>query len=250
MNNNAAVTQSSTPKEFRGFAIQTAKAIREANTKVIASALEQGKLYKSALVLLKRKGNKEFHAENDFVVAMTRRYIQFFETWGDFQPSQLRSLDFLVLLKLAAPKYKEVVAQLKDAAVITQQLVDSLLKQLLPPKTKATPKEVSGWKQTKNGRYYNVVLHDEETGLAVEAIAEKEKISRQKVIATAIALLKEKRGAIINFDPVAALEQCKKQGRISDYADSDGIWLVTFGDHDVEPVTPQGLQMFLRRLAA
>lgn len=70
------------------------------------------------------------------------------------------------------------------------------------------------------------------------------------MITTAIAMLKEQRAKSINFNPVAELERYKEQGKISDYADSDGIWLITLGDgHSLEPVTPNGLPMFLRRLA-
>jgi hypothetical protein len=248
MNDNAIFPKSSTPKEFRGFTIQLRSQLRESNAQMIAAALEKGRCHRSSKDVLKRKGNLEFLSENDIKKCTQKFYESFLAVWGEFSLTQIQNIDYEVLRRLVQPKYRELVNQLKDVAIITQQLVDSLLKELFPKKPK-TPKEVSGWKQGAKGRYYNVALHDEETGMAVEAIAEKEKISRQKVIATAITLLKEQRAKILNFNPVAELERYKEQGKISDYADSEGIWLITLNDgHEIEPVTPNGLAMFLRRL--
>lgn len=188
MHSNVSARQTSIGKEFRGFVIQLAKDIRAANAQMITAALEKGKAYKSAKGVLKSKGNKEFLAENDFATSMQRKFIQFVEVWSEFTIQQIQNVDFLVLLKLMKPRYREVVGRLRNVAIITQQLVDSLLKELFPPKPKAA-KEATGWKQTRNGRVFSVNLHDEQTGMDIERIAEEEKISRQKVIVTAIALL-------------------------------------------------------------
>ena len=141
------------------------------------------------------------------------------------------------------------MAQLKNVAKASEELVDRLLKEFFPPR-QPQKKQITGWKQTKNGRYYNVLLHDEETGIAVEQMAEAEKVSRQKIIVEAVALRKQHLQKSSKFDAVVELERYKSQGKISDFTSSEGIWLITLNDHQLEPVTPQGLQMFLRHLAA
>lgn len=120
-----------------------------------------------------------------------RKYLDIAKAFEGFDLSRLSQLEPFTLLKLRTKRYAPVVEKLREQPVITPNVVQDLIKEVLPkqPRKKAT-EPISGWKQARSGgaRYYNVLLHDEETGLSIEQQAQAEGILPQRVIAEAIAL--------------------------------------------------------------
>ena len=99
MHVNAIATPSAT-KQFRGFTIQLTQTLRDANRQMIEAALEKGRAFQSAKMVLKRKGNKEFLNENGFISGFVKRHIKFAQVWGEFSLEQIANIDVLMLFKL------------------------------------------------------------------------------------------------------------------------------------------------------
>ncbi len=131
-----------------------------------------------------------------------RKYLDIARAFDGFELSRLQHLEPFTLLKLRSKKYAPIVEQLRSHLDITPKLVQDLVKELLPkPTRKKSTEPISGWKQARpgGGRYYNLLLHDDEqTGLAIEQQAETEGTLPQKIIAEAVALrAKQKSGAVL-----------------------------------------------------
>ncbi len=120
-----------------------------------------------------------------------RKYLDLARAFDGFDLSRLQNLEPFTLLKLRSKKHAPIIERLRESALITPNLVQELIKGLLPKQTQKKPSEpISGWKQARSGggRYYNLHLHDEETGLLIEGQAESEGVLPQRIIAEAVAL--------------------------------------------------------------
>ena len=123
-----------------------------------------------------------------------RKYLDIARAFEGFDLSRLVSLEPFTILKLRSKRYAPVVAQLRSESVITHKRVQELIKELLPqPGQKPQQAPITGWKQcgSGGGRYYQVQLHDEQTGLMIEQQAKALGILPQRVIKDAIALLSQ-----------------------------------------------------------
>lgn len=162
---------------------------------------------------LKRKEYGAFLSILGWASAKTRKFINLAKTFDGFEPSQLIRVELTTLLGLCFSRYSSVVAQLRKVQNITQQLVEQLIKENRPArKPKQNP--ISGWKQNRSGggRRYEVILHDEETGLSIEHQAEAEGVLPQKVIAEAVALREKRKSSSfvqVNEYTAAQLEEFK-----------------------------------------
>lgn len=129
------------------------------------------------------------------------QYLQVAKVFQDFDPAVFCDLEPFVILKLRTKRYALVVERLREELALTSQLVQDFIKELLPKQSKKKAEEpISGWKQTRSGggRYYNVLLHDEQIGESIEQQAEAEQVLPQKVIAEAVALrAKQKSGSVL-----------------------------------------------------
>ena len=128
-----------------------------------------------------------------------RKYLDIACAFDGFDLSRLQHLEPFTILKLRSKKYAPIIERLRESAHITPNLIQELIKELLPKPTRKNSKEqISGWKQARSGggRYYNLLLHDEETGLSIEQQAEIEGILPQKVIAEAVALRAQHKSSV------------------------------------------------------
>lgn len=158
------------------------------NQGLIAQALQLGQ----ALLVKKdslKRNFKKYLEEKGFTAAKANKYIRLSQTFKGFPLSCLRRISLDTLHGLTSQKYQLVVEKLRDMADITQVVVEQLMKEVRSLKP-ASPKEpVTGWKQMPSGggRYYVLNLHDEETALKIQRLAQEQAITPQQVVKEAVA---------------------------------------------------------------
>jgi len=146
-----------------------------------------------------------------------RKYLDIARAFDGFDLSRLQYLEPFTILKLRSKKYAPIIERLQTHRDITPNLVQDLIKELLTKPTRKKPSEpISGWKQSRSGggRYYNLHLHDESTGLSIQQQAEIEGILPQDVIAEAVALRAQHKSAIQTDNYCAA--QTEEQQMLDD----------------------------------
>lgn len=173
---------------LREIAIENALSIGQLAQGVVEQALQMGTRLWRMNIDLKRKEYKAFLGVLGWGTTKARKYINLAKTFDGFELSKLTRIELTTLFSLTSNRYKEVVATVREMADISQELVEQLMKQSRSPK-KPQEDPISGWKQSRSGgsRYYNVLLHDEHTGLLIEEQAQAEGILPQQVIASAVA---------------------------------------------------------------
>lgn len=197
---------------LREVAFKTAFQVQQLSQETVQKALQMGQQLWRMQRDLKRKEYGAFLSILGWASAKARKFINLAKTFDGFEPSQLIQVELTTLLGLCSSRYSSVVAQLREVQDITQELVEQLIKQNRPArKPKQDP--ISGWKQNRVGgtRRYEVILHDEVTGLLIEQQAEAERILPQKVIAEAVALLAQQKSADLE-GTVSELETNPQRG--------------------------------------
>ena len=173
---------------LRDVASENAIAIKQLAQKAVEQALQMGKRLRQMNNDLKRKEYGVFLQFIGWTTHKARKYINLAKTFDGFSPSQLAPIELTTLLSLTASRYLEVVEKLQEIPDITQQKVEQLMKQSRQQK-KPSVQYGSGWKQCRSGggRYYNLLLHDEHTGMLIEQQAQSEGVLPHKIIADAVA---------------------------------------------------------------
>lgn len=176
---------------YREHAVSTAERTLAAGVSATETILQMATWIQEMKSRLSRKEFGTFVKELlQWVGGEARKYLDIARAFEGFDLKRLVNLEPFTILKLRSKRYAPVVAKLREQPVITPQVVEDLIRELLPKQSrKKRPDAISGWKQSQSGgtRYYNVILHDEETGLSVEQQAEAEGILPQRVIAEAVA---------------------------------------------------------------
>ena len=181
---------------LRDVASETARNIQQLSQATVEQALEIGQQLWRMQRDLNRKEYGVFLSILGWATTKARKFINLAKTFEGFEQSQLIRVELTTLLGLCSSRYSSVVARLRETKDITQQLVEELIKQNRPErKPKQDP--ISGWKQNRVGgtRRYEVILHDEETGLSIEQQAEESGVLPQRVIAEAVALRAKQKSA-------------------------------------------------------
>lgn len=168
---------------LRDVAFKTAHQVQKLSQETVEQALEMGQLLWRMQRDLKRKEYGAFLSVLGWATAKARKFINLAKTFDVFEPSQLIGVELTTLRCLCSSRYSFVVARLRETQDITQQLVEQLIKETRSPR-KAKQDPISGWKRNRTGgtRRYEVILHDEATGLEIEQQASAEGILPQKVI--------------------------------------------------------------------
>lgn len=138
-----------------------------------------------------------------------RKYLDIARAFENFELKRLVNLEPFTILKLRSSRYAAVVAKLREQPVITPQVVQDLIKELLPKQFREKSDEpISGWKQCRSGggRYYNVLLHNEDVGLLIEEQAQTEGILPQKVVEEAIALRSQCKSSPVQINEYVAAQ--------------------------------------------
>lgn len=168
---------------LQDIAHQTAMNVQRSSQEMVKQSLQMGQWLWRMQRDLKRKEYKVFLSVLGWATRKARKFINLAKTFDGLEPSRLFGVELTTLFSLTSSRYSQVVAQLRETENITQELVEQLIKEnRLPRKPMQDP--ITGWKQNRSGggRHYEVVLHDEETGLAIERQAEAEGILPQRVV--------------------------------------------------------------------
>lgn len=174
---------------WRDVVGETARNIQRLSQATVEQALEMGKQLWQMQRDLKKKEYSTFLSVLGWASAKARKFINLAKTFSDFEPSQLTGVELMTLNSLCSKRYQAVVDQLPEVEEITQQMVEQLIKETKAPrKPKQDP--ISGWKQNRSGgaRRYEVILHDEQTGISIEQQAKSEGILPHKVIQEGVKL--------------------------------------------------------------
>jgi len=187
----------------RGYcqdAASSAEKTRTAGALATQTILEMAERIQSMKTQLNRKEFGVFvKGLLQWVGDKARKYLDIARAFDGFDLSRLVNLEPFTILKLRSKKYAPIIERLLEHRDITPNLVQDLIRELLPkPTRKKASEPISGWKQTRSGggRYYNLHLHDESTGLSIQQQAENEGILPQEVIAEAVALRAQHKSAV------------------------------------------------------
>lgn len=180
---------------WRDVAASIARNVQGLSQATVEQALEMGKQLWRMQQELKRKEYSTFLSVLGWASAKARKYINLAKTFSEFEPSALVGIELTTLLSLCSKRYAAVVEQLRDVQDITQQLVEQLIKETRAPRQVKSDQSF-GWKLNRSGgRRYEVILHDEQTGVSIEQQAQAEQVLPQRVIAEAVALRAQQKDA-------------------------------------------------------
>ena len=175
---------------LRNVASQIAQACEQAARAIVEQAMSLGQMVLRMKINLNWTEYRIFLSHLGWTPAKVNKYLKLAKTFGNFALSQLSKIELTTLFTLCGKTYQGVVEQLQEMQDITQESVEQLMKQARPthkPKQQSAP--VTGWKQNASGggRHYQILLHDDETGIKIEQLAQDQKVLPQRVITDAIA---------------------------------------------------------------
>ena len=167
---------------------------------LVEQALHMGQTLLRMKTDLKKDEYQVFLTQIGWTTSIASKYIKLAKTFEGFAIAQLRRLDLNTLFALCRSTYSSLVEQMRDMAEVTQAHVEQLMKAVRPAKKPQSTNPVTGWKQCPSGggRYYNVLLHDEQAGVSIEQQAEAQGVLPQKIIAEAIALYVQYKTSAVN----------------------------------------------------
>lgn len=214
------------PDWLKSLATSAAASIQQVIKETVAQAWKIGRM------LLDVKQNLKKVTEYRIVLSAlgwtsvkANKYVKLVKTFEGFTLSQFLNIELTTLFALCTKTYSGVVEQLRPMPCITQELVERLIKEnRLSRKPKPQSDPITGWKQNKSGggRHYNVLLHDEDTGVKIEDLAQKQNVLPQKVVAEAVSAWHINQMSIV---PPAKVEQ-------SNFWDWGEVAAVMKRDHD------------------
>ena len=174
---------------WRDLAQETAICISHLSQASVEQVLQIGQKLLRIQKDLKKKEYSAFLSILGWASTKARKFINLAKTFAGFELKQLSGIDITTLLSLCSKRYAGVVAQLREVAEITNELVEQLIKDNRTSK-KPNLDPISGWKRSRSGggRFYNLLIHSEEVGLSIESQAAEDNILPQRVIAEAVAL--------------------------------------------------------------
>lgn len=132
-----AQAQPEVPKSFhRGYrqdAIETARKTKQAAALGTETILRMAGWIQEMKSCLNRKEFGAFVRDLlEWVGDEARKYLDIARVFEGFDLSRLQSLEPFTIFKLRSKRYSEIVAKLREQAIITPKLVQALIKELLP----------------------------------------------------------------------------------------------------------------------
>ena len=169
---------------------QLAQTFDRAARAVVEQAFTVGRTLSQAKKNLKRSEYQIFLAQPGWTVIKANKYLKLVKTFDGFSLDQLGRLSLDTLFTLCSSRYQKLVVKLRELPELTQTLVEQLMKECRLARARKPQESVTGWKrnQSGGGRHYQILLHDEETGIKIEQIAQAQQVLPQRVIKEAIAL--------------------------------------------------------------
>ncbi len=201
------ITQDIIPPVFQGIrtglhsvAFQVAQSLEQATRATVEGAMKAGQMLLRMKNDLKPKEYRIFLLQPGWTPRLANKYIKLAKTFEGFELSKLVKVELTTLFALCVKHRGSVVEKLRSAQEINQTLVEQLIKESRPPRTKpkqqSTP--ITGWKQDASGggRHYVVSLYDEQTGISIEKQASSAGVLPQKIIAEAVAYLAQRHNQV------------------------------------------------------
>lgn len=169
---------------------QMAQTFNTAARAVVEQAFTIGRTLSQAKKNLKRSEYKLFLAKPGWTVIKANKYLKLVKIFDGFSLDQLGRLSLDTLFTLCGSRYQKLVTKLRELPELTQTLVEQLMKEYRLARVRKPRESVTGWKrnQSGGGRHYQILLHDEETAIKIEQIAQEQQVLPQRVIKEAIAL--------------------------------------------------------------
>lgn len=183
-------TSEEVTKGLSQLTTQLAQTFDIAARAVVEQAFTVGRTLSQAKQNLKRSEYKLFLAQPGWTVIKANKYLKLVKTFEGFSLDQLGRLSLDTLFTLCGSRYQKLVAKLRELPKLTQTLVEQLMKEYRLARVRKPQESVTGWKRNRSGggRHYQILLHDEETGIKIEQIAQEQQVLPQRVIKEAIAL--------------------------------------------------------------
>lgn len=121
-----------------------------------------------------------------------KKYLKVAQAFANFEPHELMQVEPRTIFQLAAnpKKYATVLNALAQLPQITQDAVRNLIQQCRTPKQPKQEEKPSIWRRSPDGSRYCQIppIHEQETGVTLQAMMDKEGLSASRIIADALAL--------------------------------------------------------------
>jgi hypothetical protein len=136
-----------------------------------------------------------------------KKYLRVATAFTDFTPEQLAAIEPSTIFYLAnnRKKYQPVIDELKNLTQITQETVRALIEKHRSVKPKQESEEKPTiWKIGRDGKRYCQIpaIYDEEVGVAIQRMMEKEGKTAQSIVSEGISLREAfTQGRLIFIDP-------------------------------------------------
>lgn len=156
---------------------------------LVEQAFRMGQTLLQMKTDLKRQEYKIFLAQIGWSSTKANKYAKLAQVFDGFVIEQVRRLELNTLFTLCQKTFEAVVQKLRSLSQITQTEIEQTMKEARPPRA-PRQEPTSGWKQMPSGggRYYNLLLHDEETGVSIENQAQAEGLTQQHIVKEAVTL--------------------------------------------------------------
>ncbi len=121
-----------------------------------------------------------------------KKYLKIAQAFANFEPHELAQIEPRTIFQLAEnqKKYATVISGLAQLPQITQDAVRKLIQQCRTPRQSKQEEKASIWRRSPDGSRYCQIppIHEQETGVTLQAMMDSEGISAQSIVTEAIAL--------------------------------------------------------------
>lgn len=157
---------------------------------LVEQAFQMGQSLLRMKTDLKRDEYKVFLTQIGWTSTKASKYIKLAVTFEGFAIAHLQRIELTTLFTLCRSTYSTLVEQLRNMGEVAQGELDELMKAARPAKKPPASEPMSGWKRMPSGggRYYNLILHNEEAGVSIEQQAAARQVLPQQIIIEAITL--------------------------------------------------------------
>lgn len=175
--------------DFQSAVNKTVNNFLDSSQILVEQSFRMGQTLLRTKADLKRHEYKIFLEQIGWSSTKANKYAKLAQVFEGFVIGQLRQLELNTLFTLCQKTFEAVVQKLRSLPQITQTQIEQMIKEVRPPRV-PRQEPTSGWKQMPSGggRYYNLLLHDEETGVLIEEQAQAEGLTQQHIVKEGVRL--------------------------------------------------------------
>lgn len=177
------------PANLQSAVNKTVNDFLDSSQILVEQAFQMGQTLLRMKTDLKRQDYKILLEQIGWSSTKANKYAKLAEVFEGFVIEQVRQLELNTLFTLCQKTFADVVQKLRSLPRINQAQIEQMIKEARPQRA-PTQQPTSGWKQMPSGggRYYNLLLHDEETGVLIENQAQAEGLTQQHIVKEAVTL--------------------------------------------------------------